>query len=1216
MKSFWFFVVCFLPVFSSGGLDWQKFQQGRFTQVAVPESASPGFQKMAPSRTGLEFTNVLAQSRGTTNQIYFNGSGVTAGDVDRDGWCDLFFSGLSGSSRLYRNLGDWHFKDITAESGIHLETIDATGAVLADVNGDGKLDLLVTSIGAGTHLFLNDGAGHFRETMREAGLSSTSGGMSMALGDIDQDGALDLYIANYRPTTLRDQPRTNFRVNMVNGRPVIAQVNGVSADSPSLRGRFSISDKGKVLEHGELDTLFRNDGTGKFSLVPFAGGSFSDQAGQPTALPYDWGLSVMFRDLNGDGRPDLYVCNDFDSPDRIWINQGSARFQELPENALRSTSKYSMGVDVADIDRDGYDDIFVLDMLSRDHVTGLTRADRAADNANLPDPRARRQVMRNSLQLNRQDGSYSEIALLAGLEASDWSWCPIFLDVDLDGYEDLLITTGHARDDMHKDFGGRIESTRRNGKLTVEEELKLREGTPPLLRGLVAFRNQRDLTFSDQSTAWHFDEIGIHHGMCLADLDNDGDLDVIVNRLNGPAGLYQNQSSAPRVAVRLKGIKNTAGIGARIELLDGAVPRQSEEVISGGRYLSSDEASRVFAAGTNAEMKLVVHWPGGKVSWVDGVRPNRIYEINETSASKEDPSPRVAQPLFEDISSRLGHSHYEESFDDFQRQPLLPRKLSQDGPGVTCADIDGDGWDDIIIGGGRGSLPGYFLNDQNGGFKTSPNANRTLAADQTSILPFQTALLVGNSNYEETQSSDGALFAMNWGQNYAEPIISVPGGSVGPLALADLDGDGRLELFVAGACLPGRYPLAGASKIYRNQNGSWQEHPASEALRNVGLVTSAIWTDLNGDGFPELVMACEWSALRVFQNTKGQLVDKTIEWGFQKYSGLWQSVAIGDFDSDGRLDILASNWGRNSKYQAHLKPGVRLYYNSRTNELAGALLETYRDEASGKYVPFLPLDLVAFSFPFVKERFTSYQKFAESGVEEILGVELSNLQKAGITWLDHTVFLNRGSSFEAVSLPILAQVAPSMGCAVADFDGDGSQDIFLSQNFYPVHPETGRYDAGQGLLLKGDGRGRFTAMTSRESGIKMSGEMRGTAVADFDRDGRPDLVVSQNNTETKLYHNTAAPPGLRVKLRGPVSNPQGVGAIIRVKSTSGLSAAQEICCGSGRYSCDSAVLIFTGHEPPSELTVLWPGGSVKQTLLSSNLKEVEVDQSGNIVSRK
>ncbi|HEV8542643.1 MAG TPA: VCBS repeat-containing protein, partial [Verrucomicrobiae bacterium] len=460
-------------------LQWQSIGVHRFATVVLPTSGKTGFSLVPAALSGVDFTNQLAESRSLTNQIYLNGSGVAAGDVDGDGWCDLYLCGLDNSNRLYRNLGDWKFQDITAEAGVACDGLACSGAAFADLDGDGDLDLVVNSVGGGTQIFFNDGKGHFT---RVAVLNSNHGAMSLALADIDGDGDLDLYIANYRTTTVRDQPNTRIEGDTIDGQMLVRKVNGRPATEPDLADRFTLDPGGKILEHGEVDALYRNDGAGRFTPISFTDGTFLDEDAKPLHQPpHDWGLSVMFRDVNGDGWPDIYVCNDFHSPDRLWLNDGHGHFQAAPRLALRHTSMFSMGIDFADVNRDGLDDFFVADMLSRSHARRQTQV----GNFNplvLPIGHIydRPQYSFNNLQLNRGDGTYAEIAQFSGVDASDWSWTPIFLDVDLDGYEDLLITTGHERDALHMDIINRVEAAKSRQKLDTMDILKLQKLFPRL----------------------------------------------------------------------------------------------------------------------------------------------------------------------------------------------------------------------------------------------------------------------------------------------------------------------------------------------------------------------------------------------------------------------------------------------------------------------------------------------------------------------------------------------------------------------------------------------------------------------------------------------------------------------------------------------------------------------------------------------------------------
>jgi enediyne biosynthesis protein E4 len=642
-------VLIVLLLLAAAGLGFGAALETNARPLSVPEGGQPGFTLLEAKATGVLFTNSLAQERHLTNQILLNGSGVACGDVDGDGWTDLYFCALESGNRLFRNLGGWRFADVTRESGVALPNVVSTAAALADLDGDGDVDLVVNSVGTGTHVLFNDGKGRFKASGQI--LNRDRAGMSLALGDIEGDGDLDLYTANYRTTTLRDQPNTRFNFRMIGGRPQLVGVGGHPLTDPDLTNRFkyqiTTGERGGTFRHeenGEPDVLYRNDGKGQFAPVSFTDGTFRDEAGAALKEPpFDWGLSVMFRDMNGDLAPDLYVCNDFRSPDRVWINNSRGQFQAIGSNALRTISLSAMGVDFADINRDGFDDFVVLDMLSRDHVRRhVQRIDSPHEQLPTAAPEHRPQVARNTLFLNRGDGTYAEIAQLSGVDASEWSWTPVFLDVDLDGYEDLLVSNGFERDNANVDVLNEIERRKGQGKLSAIEQLHLRKMFPPLRTANLAFRNERNLTFSECSSKWGFDLAAVSQGMTLADFDRDGDLDVVINNFNGPAALLRNNSSAARIAVRLQGDKNTAGIGTKIRVLGGPVP-QSQEVIAGGRYLSSDEPLRVFAAGSLTNTLTVeVTWRDGSQTRIDNAKPNHLYVVKQSAPARKTATPARA----------------------------------------------------------------------------------------------------------------------------------------------------------------------------------------------------------------------------------------------------------------------------------------------------------------------------------------------------------------------------------------------------------------------------------------------------------------------------------------------------------------------------------------------------------------------------------------------
>ncbi|MEK7675291.1 MAG: CRTAC1 family protein, partial [Verrucomicrobiota bacterium] len=770
-------LVAALP--QASALDWQNIPGARVAPLPVPQQGKAGFSLMPSALTGINFTNFCSEKTHLTNQIYLNGSGVAAGDVDGDGWCDLYFCSLDGPNALYRNLGGWKFQDIT-DTTIACPNLAATGAAFADLDGDGDLDLIVNSIAGGSHIFSNDGQGHFE---RRFLLNEKKGGMSLALADIDGDGYLDLYIANYRTSALMDMVNARGFFKIVNGERLLDRIDGRSVTEPDLANRFVVNARGGVEELGELDVFYRNQSGTNFEAISFTGGAFLDEDGKAlSAPPFDWGLTVTFHDINDDRLPDIYVCNDFQSVDRIWLNLGGGRFQALPRLAMRKSSVSSMGMDFADINRDGYDDFFVLDMLSRDHkqrLTQMTDVSQAATTIGEIDNRP--QCGFNTLFLNRGDGTFAEIAQLSGLEAAEWSWSPVFLDVDLDGWEDMLIVNGNERAARDFDVTEQLKRMRAERRMSDAEIFQARRAFPRLTTANIALRNRHDLTFEEVSRQWGFDFAGVSQAMALADLDQDGDQEVIVNNFDEAAGLYRNDSNAPRIAVCLKGqAPNTAGIGAKVKIFGGPVT-QSQEIICGGRYLSSDEPMRVFAVGavTN-ELSIEVTWRSGHRSVIKEALPNHVYEIDEAAAVEiRNPQSQISdsnpQPVFEDVSHLLGHVHRDEPFDDFARQPLLPNRLSQLGPGITWFDVDEDGWDDLIIGSGKGGQLAIYRNLARDGFKpvTGPPLTQPVTRDHTTVLgwsqgPGQAVLLAGSSNYEDGLPLGSPIRQFNLGKKTVE----------------------------------------------------------------------------------------------------------------------------------------------------------------------------------------------------------------------------------------------------------------------------------------------------------------------------------------------------------------------------------------------------------------------------------------------------------------
>ena len=1190
---------------------WHNESSYRWRELPAPKGDHAGFTELSAKELGIQFVDNVPEDSVLQNRNLALGSGVALGDVDGDGLVDIFLARVGGPSALYKNLGNWKFKDITREAGLDLKGRNTLGATLVDVDGDGDLDLLVTSLGGPNGLFLNDGHGHFTEVTDAAGLASGRGSTTATFADVDGDGSLDLYIANYKAKDALDifPPQERYFDQ------VVRKVGDHFEVAPRFREHYRVEMRPELgavvrVQRAEPDWFYLNDGKGKFTHIPFTSGRFLDEDGKKlTEEPDRFGLTARFFDANGDGYPDLYVCNDFEDPDQFWINDGKGTFRLAPRLTLRSSSNSSMAMDFSDIDRDGNTDFFVADMRSRD-----SRRRKTQSPTHTPLPKQigvmddRPQMQRNTMFLNRGDGTYAEIAGQAGVDASDWSWSSLFLDVDLDGYEDLLIGTGHVWDVMDSDTWERVKASGADTKW--HEEFKM---FPKLPLKNVAFQNNRDLTFTEVGEKWGFaSKPAVTHGMAAADLDGDGDLDIVTNRLNGPPGIFRNDATAGRVAVRLLGLApNTEAVGSKIQVLAGKLPMQQKEVTVGGLYLSSSDPLYAFATGGADTLTIKVLWRYGQTTVLPGMHASREYEIREPPRVATSARIKMAQradstpPLFRDVSNMLHHTHVEAPFDDYARQPLLANKLSQLGPGVTWADLDGNGTDGLIIGSGRGGNLAVFENT-GGRLARRAISGGDAPADETTILVMPNGhggneLLVGQSSYEAATPEHAlalpSVVAIPLSRTGgARVVIAGDTASIGPLAAADYGGDGNLDLFVGGRVMPGAYPVPVSSHLYRFDHGAYVRDTANQhVLDNVGMISAALFSDIDGDGHPDLILAPEWGYLRVFFNRGGRFVEAPASYGFRDLSSRWNGIATGDLNGDGRLDIVATSWGRNTKYHVSASNPLFAYYGNFDDNASLDVLEAQRDDEIGGIAPLETLTRLSAALPYVRARVRTFAEYAAATLEKVVGPSLELARRLEINDLDHVVFMNEGNHFTPSPLPTIAQIAPAFYAGVADFDGDGKEDIFLSQNFFPTEINTPRYDAGLGLLLLGDGKGGFSPMSSRASGIAVFGDQRGAAFADFNRDGRLDLAISQNGAATKLYQNVGARKGLIVQLVGPPGNPSAVGAQIRLHYRGNrLGPAREIQAGSGYWSVNSPVQVMGLDGEADAVWVRWPGG--KETI--------------------
>lgn len=1044
--------------------EWTEADGYRFRELAVARGDA-GFEAVTDS--GVEFVNHLSDAGIVENRHRMNGSGVAAGDVNGDGLPDLFFAAVEAQPRLYLNRGAWRFEEFTAQSGLVDLPGFTTGVVLADVDGDADLDLFVTSLTSPNALYLNDGSGQFAAA--EAGLSSNRGSTSVAVADTDSDGDLDLYVANYKRIAARDSlsPERLVFDNLVGPDGSVV---------PEMRAHFRVEERdGRPLrlELGEPDQYYLNRGDGTFESIDVPG------------VQADWGLGARLQDMTGDGVPDLYVANDFESPD--YFLEGDGRGGWSAEGvSLDHTPNSSMSVAVADVDHDGFADVFVPDMLSPDPMRSRYEAGTAAPPD--PDTDLRPQYMQNALFAGLGGGDFAEVSWSRGVAATEWSWTALFTDVDLDGWDDLLISTGHTFDVQDVDAQARErEAIRRVRSVDAFRALILDYPRLPLPN--VAYRNIGGTRFEATEEGWGIGSSpDITHGMALADLDGDGDLDLVANRENQPAGIFRNSGEAPRIAIRfaLDG-PNPYGIGARVTL-----GGRTQEMIAGGHYLSSSEPLLVFAALSDS-VEVDVDLRGQTRRFT--AYPNRLYEVQSLegeagasgspdapggsgaaagatggtgpatrpSAGASDEASPGARPSASgpNAATRPGAAAEQGArpieivpaggtsiLDD--RSPLVHRPLRHGPPLATGSQS-----------GAAGSEAGPLLI----GGLTSRAAILLEGGAQLPITPVRwiSAAVAGDLMVGVVEGTAGTTRLQSFRNGQALQDLALP-INAGSVTLADLDGDGWTDAFV-GARTAEFYPNAAPSLLLRGHAGGFETWSTLDA----GLATGAAFGDADGDGDFDLAVASEWGPVRVFINDGGTLTNATESWGLAQTTGLWQDVDWGDLNGDGRLDLLAGNWGWNSRYGRvgaadYRGRGLRLYPDDHDGDGRPDPVEAeYRDDING-WSPMTDFATLRRALPILSRRVSSWRAYAGSTVEDLLGPQNSWME---VSTLATTAFLNQGDRFQAQALPDVVQWSLAEAVYLADVDGDGRAEALIAQNEFDIRPHaTMRQDAGRGIFLQ------------------------------------------------------------------------------------------------------------------------------------------------------
>lgn len=1082
------------------------------------------FRLVPPSASGIDFQNTIEETDSInilTIEYMYHGGGVAIADFNNDNRSDIFFTGNVVANRLYLNQGNLTFKDVTQESGIAAEGKWKSGVAVADVNNDGWPDIYVCatiskdSTQRANMLFIHQGLDEngipiFEDMASSYGVADMGYSQNAAFLDYDKDGDLDLYLLQ----------------------------NLESDNIPSVY-RPRILD-GSALNN---DRLYRNNGDGTFTDV-------SKEAG---ILIEGYGLGIAIADINEDGWPDIYIGNDYVSNDILYINNQDGTFTNQIEDRLKHQSLFTMGVDVADINNDAAADIITLDMLPENNLRRKTISGAAATYYNYINNNEygyEYQYMRNMLHINHGNGTFSEIGQMAGIHQTEWSWSSLLMDADNDGYRDLFVTNGFPKDVTDRDY---VMFKREVG--AFQHVRSLLDSIPVLKVPNYAFRNQGDLTFEDNTRDWGLLRPSFSNGAAFADLDNDGDLDYVVNNINDPAFVYENTLYSGKVndppyflRIKLAPSSGMLSAGAKVTLFhDGGKTQFHDHSVYRG-YLSVVEDVIHFGLGDSPRAdSLQVVWPDGKLNRFYAVPANQVLTVRHEDARDDKPTPArgKVEPLFHEVSGAMGVQYKHKEWDkvDFYRQRTLPHKFSQAGPGLAVGDVNGDGREDFVVGGSSLFNANIFLQNENGSFHAKPLI-KTIdrKSEDEGLLLFDADqdgdldLYCVSGSYEgearEPHYQD-RLYINDGSGNFQLDADALPQtlSSGSCVRAADLDGDGDLDLFVAGRVVPGGWPLPAESYVLRNDGGKFTDITPeyAPALRHAGMITDALFTDYDQDGNMDLMVVGEFMAPTIFRNT-GTRLEKRTGTGLDGLTGWWNGLAAADFDRDGDIDYIAGNLGTNNFYKFSVAHPLRVYAKDfDDNGSIDAILSCYFKSEKGEMAeyPVHSWEELFSQSPRFRNQFNSYKQYGNATMEDLLapydttGMKVLQAEHPYTTYFD-----NKGDgTFEARPLMTMTQVGPVNGMTVMDINGDGNLDVLMIGNDYGNEVFSGRYDAIKGIALLGDGTGNFEYSSGPACGFLVEGD--GKALARIMTGSGAMVIATQNADSLRIFKPLTPAPGIK-----------------------------------------------------------------------------------------